>query len=131
MKARRTKSATQNQKDRLLTEMRLRNFDPENCPAASLLTQLFGSAINATDLVSLAETCSYYLDIYLDREAKRRKSVLLKWFDENLQRIGPFLREHVVVENRSQELLGSGDAVEKLQAEPLRKAVDRTVVVKG
>jgi hypothetical protein len=111
--------------------MRLRNFDSENCPAMVLLTELFGTAINATDLVSLAETCSYYLDIYLDREAKRRKSVLLKWFDENLLQLGPFLREHVVVETRSRELLGSGDAVEKLQTERLQKAVDRTVVVKG
>jgi hypothetical protein len=121
MAARPTKATTQNLKDRILTEMRLKDFDPEHCPAATLLTRLFGTTINATDLVRLAETCAFCLDIYLDREARRRKSVLLKWFDENLQAIGPFLSEHIVVENKSQELLGSGQAVERLQGQLLQR----------
>jgi hypothetical protein len=73
--------------------MRLRKFDPEDRPAIMFLIQLFGITINATDLVSLVETCSGCLD----REAKRKKSALLKWFGENLQQIGPFLREHVEI----------------------------------
>jgi hypothetical protein len=107
MTAKPRKTMIQDLKDRILTEMRLKDFDPENCPAAKLLTQLFGGTINATDLIQLAETCAFCLDIYLDRKARRRKSVLLKWFNGSLQIVGPFFGEHVV-ENKSQELLGSG-----------------------
>jgi hypothetical protein len=35
--------------------------------------------------------------VHLDRDAKRRKSVLLKWFEENWNAIYPFL-DYVVLE---------------------------------
>jgi len=111
-KAASTKGATQNHKDRVLTDLRLRDFDATRCPAMLLLSELFGKSLNAKDLESLAETCATHLCLYLDREAKRRKSVLLKWFDENLQVLEPFLRAHVVVETKCQDLLGSRTALE-------------------
>jgi hypothetical protein len=113
------KSANQNQKDRLLTQYRLRDFDPDHCRAKPLLTRLFGENINGTDLTSLAETCSHCLDIYLDREARRRKSVLWKWFDENLAVIAPFLRDRVVVETRGHQLIGSAAAVQSVRLNDL------------
>jgi hypothetical protein len=106
---------SQNEKDRFLTALRLKDFDPNRSAAHSLLAELFGQKINGTDLVSLAETCAVCLNLYLDREAKRRKPVLMKWFDENIDAIRPFLRDHVVIENSSRELLGSGRAIEKLR----------------
>jgi hypothetical protein len=52
------KTATQNQKDRLPTQYRLRNFVPEHCRAKPVLTQLFGDNINGTDWTSLALAAS-------------------------------------------------------------------------
>jgi hypothetical protein len=110
------KSATQNQKDKLLTHYRLRDFDPDQCPAKILLTELFGENINGIDLASLAETCAFCLDLYLDREARRRKSVLWKWFDENMAVIDPFLRNRVVIETRKKDLIGAETPVQAMQS---------------
>jgi hypothetical protein len=46
--------------------------------AKRFLTQLFGPNLNVIDLTSLAETCSFYFNFYLDRGTKRRKAVLWK-----------------------------------------------------
>jgi hypothetical protein len=86
----------QNGKTKQIVEARLSRFDPETSRARKVLRQLYGPAHNH-DLLSLAKLCCQYLDIYLDREAQRLKPVLLKWFDENIEQIEPFLRKHVVV----------------------------------
>jgi hypothetical protein len=93
----------QNQKEELINIDRLKSFSQEHCAAKRLLTELYGP-INGHDLLSLAKVCSHYLSIYLDREASRRKVVLMKWFDENLMDIKPFLRHHIVIENEVQPL---------------------------
>jgi hypothetical protein len=41
----------------------------------------------------------------------------MKWFDENIDAIGPFLRNHVVIENSRRKLLGTPVAIEKLRPE--------------
>jgi hypothetical protein len=94
---------SQNQKEELINLDRLKNFNPDTCAAKMLLTELYGP-INGQDLLSLAKVCSHYLNIYLDREASRRKVVLMKWFDENIMDIEPFLRRHIVIENEVEPL---------------------------
>jgi hypothetical protein len=44
------------------------------------------------ELVSIAELVAQRLRIKLDRDARRRKTVMIKWFDENWLFILPVLR---------------------------------------
>jgi hypothetical protein len=90
------KSDSQNKKTKQIVEARLSQFDPSTSRAKKMLWELYGPAHNH-DLLSLAKLCAHYLDVYLDREAQRLKPVLLKWFDENIEQIEPFLREHLVI----------------------------------
>ena len=70
---------------------RLQGFNPKDNTAWYQITQKFGSNIKQPELLSIAEVCANSAGIKLDRDAKRRKSVLIKWFDENWPRIQPFL----------------------------------------
>jgi hypothetical protein len=93
------KNQNQNRKENEINSKRLKDFDPSNCQAARVIKELFGKA-TLTDLSTLARVCISELNgLYLDRAAYRRKPVMLKWFDENLDVIEPFLRAHVVVES--------------------------------
>ena len=47
--------------------------------------------LNHTELISIATLVAQVANIKLDRDAKRRKSVLLKWFEENWSAIYPNL----------------------------------------
>jgi hypothetical protein len=51
------------------------------------------------ELVSIAELVAQRLRIKLDRDARRRKTVMIKWFDENWQFILPILRFVVLDED--------------------------------
>jgi hypothetical protein len=110
--SRRIPKFTQPEKEQMMNVERLDGFDPHKCQASCIITELFGE-VNGQDLLALAKVCSSYLKIHLDREAIRRSVVLMKWFDENLQAIEPFLRTSVVVENEN-KALGSNDAVDRL-----------------
>lgn len=105
------KSATdkQNRKDAAMTRDRLANFDWNTCQARMVLERLF-ERMNGASMLSLAQVVSEKLGISLDREATRRKSVLYKWFDENLTVIEDFLSNSVVVEKVSGGILGSDRA---------------------
>ena len=96
----------QNCKDHLLTKARIVNFDWSKCQARGFLVSIFGEYINGSGLLRLAQVISEELRIYLDREATRRKTVLYKWFDENLDLIEPFVRSCIVIETRSGRLVG-------------------------
>lgn len=54
--------------------------------------QYSGSDIDKNILLSTAQIISKKISVELDREAKRRKSVLLKWFDDNWEQILPILQ---------------------------------------
>lgn len=99
----------QNRKDLHMTRKRLANFDWNRCAARYFLSGLFGERIDGANLLSLAQVISEELRIYLDREATRRKTVLYKWFDENLDRIQPFVLSSVVIETRSGTLIGAAE----------------------
>jgi hypothetical protein len=49
--------------------------------------------------VSIRELVAQILRIKLDRDARRRKPVILKWFDENWFAIQPLLL-HVVLDHQ-------------------------------
>lgn len=68
------------------------------------LSRRFGSDLHHGELLSIAVVISDFSQIFLDRDAKRRKTVLIKWFQENWSSIAPFL-SFVVLEDASGDTL--------------------------
>lgn len=82
--------------DRLQSIKALGNFD-ENMQKNRMAeiikaTEFQGENIARTELLSIAQIISEKTSVELYREAKRRKSVLLKWFDDNWDQILPTLQ---------------------------------------
>ena len=96
-------SETANKEKRRIAQ-RLYGFNPKDNPAWYQITQKFGSNLKQPELLSIAEVCATSAHIKLDRDAKRRKSVLIKWFEENWPRISPYLN-YVILEdtNKTQQ----------------------------
>ena len=109
------KSRLQNQKDRFLTHQRLLGFDSTHCQARVVLHEIFGDSLTGAKMLTLAEICCFKLNLYLDREARRRKCVLLKWFEENLAVIKDFLTDHIVIVTTENQLLGNAQTIAKLR----------------
>jgi hypothetical protein len=72
---------------------RLKNFQYRTSQPWLAITKRFGPHLGQVELLSLADIIQRNLtDVApLDREAKRRKEVLIKWFDENWAPIEGFL----------------------------------------
>ncbi|KAH0794754.1 hypothetical protein GPJ56_001301 [Histomonas meleagridis] len=81
---------------------RLSGFDVKDNIAWKEITRRFGSNIKQPELLSIANVLANYANIRLDRDAKRRKSVLIKWFNENWAAISGYLN-HVVLEDSTQQ----------------------------
>ena len=88
--------------ERFLMNIQLRNFDPENCRAAKKLTERFGKRTQP-ELLSLAQLISAYTGIQLHREFKRRRSMLLSWYEQNFDVIWPFIEEEVIVHDEDEK----------------------------
>lgn len=84
------------EKDRI--KGRLTGFDTKNNIAWHEITTRFGNNVKQQELLSIANILSQNAGIKLDRDAKRRKSVLIKWFNENWNYLAPFL-QFVVLED--------------------------------
>jgi hypothetical protein len=76
---------------------RLEGFNAKDTAVWNALAQKFGSNIKQPELLSIATVLSKNANVRLDRDAKRRKSVLLKWFEENWNAVSPYL-DYVVLE---------------------------------
>ena len=61
----------------------LHGFDQKVSPAWKTITTAFGPDVKQISLCELALQLSKKLGITLNRDAKRRKSVLIKWFHDN------------------------------------------------
>ena len=55
------------------------------------IQDLLGQRLTCPELLSVAQIISRKTSLQLNRECKRRKIVLLKWFDENWDRISPII----------------------------------------
>jgi hypothetical protein len=89
-------------------EKKRQNFDHMNCLAWRQLTARFGPKISQDELLSLAMVVSHELKLELSREYKRRKELLVKWFDENLAIIWPFIEQRVVVSDWKGDRVDTG-----------------------
>jgi hypothetical protein len=70
---------------------RLNGFNWKRSTVWHQLCNAYGPKLNQEELVSIADLVANHLNIKLDRDARRRKIVLLKWFDENWAAIQPLL----------------------------------------
>jgi hypothetical protein len=77
---------------------RLDGFSSKDTPAWHEITRRFGANIKQPELVSIASVLAQNTNIKLDQNAKRRKTVLIRWFEENWTTISPFL-DYVVLEH--------------------------------
>lgn len=80
---------------------RLGTFNAKDNEPWKEITQRFGANIKQPELLSIANVLSQSANVKLDRDAKRRKKVLIKWFDENWDAIKPFLDYIVLEDNNS------------------------------
>jgi hypothetical protein len=62
------------------------------------LIALYGPRLSQEELVSIARLIAKKLDIKLDRDARRRKPVMIKWFEENWESIEPLLGNIILEE---------------------------------
>lgn len=97
------KDNPQVQYEKLFLEEKRKNFDMTKCEAWSRLTQKFGQKVSQEELLTIAQIVSHELDIPLAREYKRRKEILVKWFDENLEAVWPFINNKVRVTDQEGE----------------------------
>ena len=75
---------------RTALEERLRDFVYKESAAWREISMRYGDELTQSELLCIAKVIGTNLGIIVDREAKRRKNVLIKWFDENLEVILPF-----------------------------------------
>ena len=72
---------TSTEKDRV--KQKLAGFDPRESPACIFINNHFGSDIHQQTLCEFAKKIAKKRQIILDRDSKRRKTVLLKWFHDH------------------------------------------------
>jgi hypothetical protein len=70
---------------------RTNDFNWKNSNVWGFLRWFYGSKLRQAQLVAIAEIVSARTHIRLDRDARRRKIVLIKWFEENWWLIYPWL----------------------------------------
>jgi hypothetical protein len=80
-----------NEVERRRVDARLNGFSLKESPAWRMIIRRFGENLNQMELLSLAQVLSDRLNLKIDREAKRRKEVLIKWYDENFRAISEVL----------------------------------------
>ena len=84
--------------ERFRIAIRLAGFDPKDNIVTKEITRRFGSNIKQGELINIAEVIAEHAKIKLDRDARRRKNVLLKWFEEHWAQIKPYL-DWIVLED--------------------------------
>lgn len=79
------------EEERERVKRRISGFDWRHSIAWQELTAQFGARLTQSELISIAELVSAHIKLKLDRDAKRRKTVLIKWFQEHWIVIYPIL----------------------------------------
>jgi hypothetical protein len=97
----------QNEFERHQNAQRLRGFNQKESPAYQFLCNRYGLNLTREELLSLARVAAEQLKIPLDREAHRRKAILIKWDDENWGVLEPFLDRCAVVIDEFEEAVGA------------------------
>ena len=106
MSSRRKREAGTLSYDRMKVKVRLNGFDTQNSQAFNYLFQHCHRELKHFELFQLAEYLSMnYPELRVDREAKRRKSILLKWYEEHFTILKPLL-DNIVFEDEDHKFYG-------------------------
>lgn len=97
----------QNEIERKRVDQRLKGFSVKNSFGWKIICDFYGPNLNQAELLSLAEVLAQQLNLKVDREAKRRKEVLIKWFDENIGVIQPILPLVKLEDNEGRPVTGN------------------------
>ena len=73
-------------------------FNWKKSPVWRHLSYYYGPKVKQEELVSIADLICEKVNLKLDRDARRRKIVMIKWFEEHWQQIQPLLHM-IVLEN--------------------------------
>jgi hypothetical protein len=84
-------SSHKQEREKQRVKARLEGFDSKSSPVWVTITERFGPDVTHTELITLAIILAQKAGIVLDRDAKRRKQVLVKWFEEHWTEILPFV----------------------------------------
>ena len=115
MQSKEEKNKNAAEKDRNKVKERLEGFDIKNSAAMRYLASNFNEDLKHHQLFQLAEYLVHInRKLSLDREAKRRKAVLIKWFDDNLEIIKPML-DNIVFEDEDKKFYGKNKDDPRLQ----------------
>lgn len=79
------------EKERSEVDERLRGFDMEHCQAYRELEKRNLARRTHAALLSIAQVIAKCLNLNIDRESRRRKKLLIKWYDDNLDVVLPAL----------------------------------------
>jgi hypothetical protein len=77
--------------ERIRVQSRVDGFDWRLSHAWRHLAFIYGEKVTQGELVSVADLLARSIGIRLDRDARRRKVVMIKWFEENWAFIYPLL----------------------------------------
>lgn len=80
-----------------LEQSDIKNFDWEKSRAWTWLVGRFGPRISKEELLSLGQVVGHNTGIALTREYKRRKKTMVKWFEDNYDKVMPFIQSSVTV----------------------------------
>jgi hypothetical protein len=75
--------------EREIIRDRTTNFDMENSRPWRYLTNRGWNGISLDELIGLAKLMAHHTRVPIDREAKRRKPVLVKWMEDNWDALLP------------------------------------------
>lgn len=95
--AKERKMNAQYQKDKVRKAKILESFDFKNCRGKKEMEKLFGPKINQPKLKSLAKVAAMHLNIELDRDSQRYKTIMWKWYDDNIDQLIPFFTNNVEI----------------------------------
>jgi hypothetical protein len=91
----RRKGQTQTEYEKSCLEEMRKGPNPKEGPAWKYLTNRLGKSPGKPELVSLGIVLAQELGMHLTREYKRRKEMMIKWFNDNFDRLEPFLSSQV------------------------------------
>ncbi|OHS96568.1 hypothetical protein TRFO_37278 [Tritrichomonas foetus] len=97
---------TANELERKRVDSRLKGFSVRESAAWKEICKRFGPNLNQTELLSLAEVIAKQANLKVDREAKRRKEVLIKWYEENLTEVMEYLPYVVLQDSEGRNVCG-------------------------
>lgn len=79
----------QSEREKCHIQKRLKGFQWKDSLAWREITRYFGTGLSQEELLAIAEILAKATGLRTDREARRRKEVLIKWFDENFAILSP------------------------------------------